>query len=221
MSLKSFALYFIATLVAVLLGCEKTNDPVDAGSVGTYVGTFFSHSDTTAGLVLITVQSSGSVSGTAYMWDDTLTSVSIAGTIANNAFTGTASDGSPVVGTLSGTTITGNANNGDAVFTLNLASGAVTMLKYYGTFTSTSGPSETGNLFICTAAATMWGVVLNPANPGEEDYLVGTVTGTTISARDAEIPGTEVATGTLSGNVWSGTYTGDQSSGTWSVTLVP
>jgi hypothetical protein len=221
MNSKSFHLYLVAALFAILAGCEKTENPVDSGSVGTYVGTFFSQSDTSAGLVMITIQSSGSVSGSAFMWNDTLESVSISGTVANNTFTGTASDGSPIVGTLSGTTFAGNANNGDAVFTLNLVSGAVTLLKYYGTFTSTSGPSESGNLFICTAATTMWGVVLNPANPGEEDHLVGTITGTTISARDPESPGTEVATGTLSGSTWSGTYTGDQSSGTWSVTLVP
>lgn len=221
MSSKSFVLYFVAAFLAVFAGCEKTENPVDSGSVGTYVGTFFNNSDTSAGLVLITVQSSGSVSGSAFMWNDTLESVSISGTIANNAFTGTASDGSPIVGTLNGTTFAGSVNNGDAIFTLNLVSGAVTTLKYYGTFTSTTGPSESGNLFICTAATTMWGVVLNPANPGEEDHLVGTVTGTTISARDAQNPGTEVATGTLSGNTWSGTYTGDQSSGTWTVTLLP
>jgi len=215
-------LFIILIVVAALAaGCEKTDNPVDAGSVGTYVGTFISSSDTSAGLVIITVQSSGSVTGTAVMWEDTLVSVTITGSIANNAFTGSASDGTPLAATLSGTTITGTANNGEAVFTLNLASGAVTLLKYYGTFTSTSGPSESGNLFICTAATTMWGVVLNPANPGEEDHLIGTVTGTTISARNASDPGTEVASGTLSGSTWSGTYTGDQSSGTWSVTLVP
>lgn len=221
MSSKSVVLYLVAGLFVVFAACEKTENPVDAGSVGTYVGTFFSQSDTSAGLVMVTIQSSGSVSGSAFMWNDTLESVSISGTVANNAFTGTASDGSPIVGTLSGTTFTGSVNSGDAVFTLNLVSGTPTLLKYYGTFTSTSGPSESGNLFICTAATTMWGVVLNPASPGEEDHLVGTVTGATISARNAENPVTEVATGTLSGNTWSGTYTGDQSSGTWSVTLVP
>lgn len=211
----------IMTVAVLTTGCDKTENPVDAGSVGTYVGNFISSSDTSAGLVIITVQSSGNVSGTAVMWEDTLMSVTISGSIANNVFTGSASDGTPLTATLSGTTITGNANNGESVFTLTLASGTVTMLKYYGTFTSTSGPSESGNLFFCTAATTLWGVVLNPAFPGEEDNLVGTITGNTLSARDAANPTTEVATGTLTGNTWSGTYTGDQSSGTWSVTLVP
>ncbi|MBI4418125.1 MAG: hypothetical protein HY563_05065, partial [Ignavibacteriales bacterium] len=151
----------------------------------------------------------------------------ITGSISNNTFTGTAAgtgtDG-PVslVATLSGTTITGSANNGEAAFTLNLASGTVTLRKYVGSYsgTSPSGP-ESGTLIVCTAATTMWGVVFESGGSGQVDYLVGVVTGNSVSVRGADDPATQVASGTLSGNTWSGTYTGDQSSGTWSVTLVP
>ncbi len=204
----------------LVAGCDKESNPVDAGSVGTYVGNFIGV-DTTAGLVIINVQASGSVNGYAVLWEDSVTTVSITGNISNNAFTGSASDGTPLVATLSGTTITGTANNGQAAYTLTLANGPVTMLKYAGSFTSTTGPSESGTLHIRTAATTMWGVIIDSGGTANPGFLVGTIAGNVISARDASDPGTEVATGTLTGSTWSGTYTGDQSSGTWAVTLIP
>jgi hypothetical protein len=218
--------FLVAIAMVIVSGCDKKTNPVDAGSVGTYVGYFISI-DTTAGLIVINVQESGSVSGNAYVWEDTLVAVPITGSISNNTFTGTAAatgqDG-PVslTATLSGTTITGTANNGEAAYTLTLASGTVTVRKYYGSYSgsSTEGP-ESGNLFICTAATTMWGVVFESGGSGQVDYLVGVVTGNSVSIRGGDDPATQVASGTLSGNTWSGTYTGDQSSGTWSVTLVP
>jgi|GEM_PF-6375082 len=210
-------------LVFFMAGCDKKDNPVVPDeSVGTYVGYFIS-ADTTAGLIVIAVESSGDVSGTAYLWEDTLATVSITGKIANNAFTGSASDGTPIVATLSGTTITGNANNGEAIFTLTLASGTVTVLKYYGSYTGQDSQQqpESGSLFVCTAATTLWGVVGDSDGSGEVQYLVGIISGASVSIRGADDPSTEIATGTLSGNTWSGTYSGDQSSGTWSVTLIP
>lgn len=213
------AIIFIFTLGVLLSGCNKDENPVGADAVGTYVGNFISITYD-AGLIVVTVSSSGAVSGNVVMWEDSLRSVTVSGTVNGNTFTGTASDGTPLSGTLSNGVITGTAGT-ESTFSIRLASGPVQLLKYMGSYVSTSGPSESGTLIIHTAATAMWGVVIDDASPGEASQLVGTVTGTTISARDASDPSTEVATGTLSGSTWSGTYTGDQSSGTWTVTLVP
>lgn len=225
-SLRLFLLGGFVLMVGAA-ACDKKDNPVDAAAAGTYVGTFISV-DTTAGLIVLNVDESGNVSGNAYVWEDTLVLVPVTGTISNHTFTGTAAatgqDG-PVslTATLNGTTITGTANNGEAAFTLTLASGTVTVLKYYGSYSGTDSQQqpESGSLFVCTAATTMWGVVGDSGGSGNVNYLVGIITGTSVSIRGADDPSTEIATGTLSGSTWSGTYTGDQSSGTWSVTLIP
>lgn len=215
--MKTISIGFM--LLVLLVACNKDENPVGEDAVGTYVGNFISITYD-AGLIVVTVSSSGAVSGTVVMWEDTLTSVTVSGTINGNTFTGTASDGTPLSGTLSNGVITGTAGT-ESTFTIRLASGSVQRLKYVGSYVSTSGPSESGTLIIHTAATTMWGVILDDATPGQVSHLVGTVTGTTISAREASDPSSEVAAGTLSGSTWSGTYIGDQSSGTWTVTLVP
>ncbi|GJQ20052.1 MAG: hypothetical protein HBSIN02_04070 [Bacteroidia bacterium] len=221
--MKFVRLFLMGGLVLMfaITGCDKKNNPVVPDeAVGTYVG-FFVSVDTTAGLIVVNVESSGNVNGSAYLWEDSLVAVGIAGRIENNVFTGSATDSTPLVGSLEGTTITGTAGGGEAVFTLERASGTVTVLKYSGSYSGTSvdGP-ESGGLFLLTAATTMWGVVLDSVGTADQ-FLIGVISGSSVSLRGADDLGTEIATGSLSGNTWSGTYSGDQSSGTWSATRIP
>ena len=219
--MKNASVVATILLAFVLLGaeCNKDDNPVGSAGSGTYVGTFVS-TDTTSGIIVVTVSGSGSVSGTVKLYDDTLTTVTISGTVSGASLTATASDGTPIAGVVNDSTISGTANNGEAVFTLRSVSTTVQLLTYAGTYSSTTGPPETGVLIVCTAATTMWGVVVQ--EDGQVgDYLIGTISGTSVSVESAFDPGTEVASGTQSGSTWSGTYTGDSNTGTWTVTLVP
>jgi hypothetical protein len=208
-------LLVVLSTILILAGCDKKN-PTEAEDVTTYVGTFVATSGTT-GVVTLTVEGT-KVSGEAKFYVGTsLQTRTISGTLTNNTLSGTASDGASFAGTLSGDRITGTINGADATFSVTKTTSPDQVEIFLGGYSSTSGTSESGTLNICVSGTTMWGVAVSSGSTSRTD-LIGTISGNTVTVRRVS-DNAQVATGTKSGNTWSGTYAGSSSSGTWIATL--
>lgn len=215
----------VVSLAMLAAGCKK-DDPVSPPTIPTsttYVGTFEGTGETgsialtqTTGKISDPSVASGGISGLLNLFGGG--TITLSGTLTNNTFV-ISGGGYTFTGTISGGSITGTYTgpNGPGGFSAQIPVAGTTSEVYIGTYTSLAGQGS-GRLNTVISGTSMWGVVVS--DDGSRTEIIGVVNGNSMSVRAASAPAVELATGTKSGNTWSGTYNGGTDNGTWTATLL-
>ncbi|HTK82465.1 MAG TPA: hypothetical protein VL633_09255 [Bacteroidota bacterium] len=225
MKAASIFLTFFCIIAAVLIGCNKDDNPAGTTGGPTYYGTFANSAET--GAMTLNFASAPKLIAS----QEAATIINITGTIkvqggTTIAITGTfntdndslkfSGGGYSFAGILANGEITGSYTgpNGAGGFTASVgAEGSVKV--YCGTYHETSPDTSVHGRFNLVIKGT---VITGITDSGLE--LQGTVTSTThISIQFKELPGVEIATGTIqSDGSIEGTYSVTTESGTQSGT---
>jgi hypothetical protein len=228
---RGVSMMFKGSVTALLLfglaiaGCKKDEGPTNNGqtpTTTTYVGTIASGTESGSITVAVSLGKSngisGGVSGTLKLVRPSAATISLSGTFSNNALS-VSGGGYTFAGTLTGGTIAGSyaGPNGIGTFTTQSSTNNSAQV-YAGTFTSTVAGQPSGTFNLVINGTVITGLAITSDNQTTV-YLAGTLSGTTITIRDAS-SNTGIATGTLSGTTVSGSFDAGSNRGTWSGTLV-
>ncbi|MBI3189149.1 MAG: hypothetical protein HYZ33_00725 [Ignavibacteriales bacterium] len=229
-----FALSLISLLLCsalLFVGCTRDDSPTTPGNTTTttYSGTIAGESE--SGSITFVVGSTAkvtptvdvrlfallTVTGTIKLSDGT--SITLTGTFNTETDSIYVSGGGySFAGKLSNGTISGvyTGPNGSGAFSVQAGTqGSVKV--FCGTYIENDN-SQSGLLNIALKDTVLTGLSISYSD-GSKTFLIGTLSGSTITMYLTNQPAQVIATGTLSGVTASGTYSSGDDQGTWTMTL--